>query len=149
MATYEKISAVLAIFLVIGIAGYSFYGNATQGAAAAGYYEFSIKSLDFPQNITKDNPFKANATFVNSGTLTASFVAYDYEIFDSRGAYAYRGRIADSYVNLPAGSEVKHELQPVYLTNGTYFVRLTLESENHFSEDNKSDNKIATNIRVY
>ncbi len=147
MAT-EKTAALLAIFLVVGIVGYSFYGNST-GAAAAGYYDFSIKSLDFPKNMTKDNPFRANATFVNSGTLTASFVAYDYEIFDSRGAYAYRGRIADSYANLPASSEIKHELQPVYLTNGTYLVRLTLDSEKHFSEGDETDNQIATNIRVY
>lgn len=147
MAT-EKTAALLAILLVVGIVGYSFYGNST-GAASAGYYEFSIKNLSFPEKMTKDNAFRANATFVNSGTLTASFVAYDYEIFDSRGAYAYRGEIKDSYVNLPAGSEVKHELQPVYLTNGTYFVRLTLDSENHFSEDDEKNNQIVTNIRVY
>ncbi len=146
MATsYIQLATVFAILVV----GASLFSVGLSGFATVQQpMDFYVRSLDFPSNILHDNPFRGTAVFVNTGNTSATFVAYDYAIYDYRGANVYRGEIKDSYVNLPISSAVNVTLQPVDLKNGTYFVKLKIDSENHFVESNETNNEFVTTIRV-
>src|SRR3989344_2468899 len=125
MATHETLAAILAIVLVIGVAGSGLFS----GAATVSPLAFSIKPVQFPASLVKNMPFKAVATFSNSGTISASQVTYDLRVWKNdaiRGrTEAFRSVQRDSKVlAMPAGAQISWELVPVDLVSGTYVFQL-------------------------
>ncbi len=142
MATTEQISATVAVVLVLGIIASS---GINTGAATADQYDFNIKGVVFPA-LTANNEFTAQATFVNTGTLSRSFVTYDYRIWDAAGREIFRSK-DNSAVNLPSG-ETSASLSTVALVKGTYSVKIEIDSQNRFTETDEANNIYRTTITV-
>lgn len=149
MATHETFAAVLAVVLVIGVAG----SGLLSGAATASPLDFSIKEVQFPASLMKNTPFVAKATFSNSGTISAGQVTYDLRVWKDdaiRGrTEVFRSVQQDSKVlAMPASSEIVWSLVPIDLKNGTYVFYLKIDSEGQFDETDETNNVYETTITV-
>ena len=143
MATYERLAAVLAVVLVVGVAGSGLFSGA---ATVTSPLDFSIKDVQFPDPLMKNNPFRAKATISNSGTISAGIVTYDLRVFDDNSPRGGRVEVFGSkqfeskVTSLPANSDTVWSLVPVDLTNGTYTFYLKIDSEGQFDETDETNN---------
>jgi hypothetical protein len=150
MASYERLAAVLAVVLVVGVAGSGLFSGA---ASVTSPLDFSIKDVQFPNTLVKNNPFEAKAVVSNSGTISASQVTYDLRVWKddvSRGrTEVFRSVQANSKVlTLPAGVDTKWTLVPVDLPNGTYTFYLKIDSEGQFDETSETNNVYETTLII-
>ncbi len=150
MATYERLAAVLAVVLVVGIAGSGLFSGA---ATVTSPLDFSIKDVQFPTNLVKNNPFEAKAVILNTGTISATQITYDLRVWkDDAGrgrTEVFRSRQFESKVlTLPAGSDTVWTLVPVDLTNGTYAFYLKIDSEGQFDETDETNNVYETTLTI-
>lgn len=147
MATYEKpIAALAAVFLLANM-GYGFFGagNATVKTPV----DFSISALYYPKIMLPNTHITTRAIISNEGVLSASFVTYDYRIFDERGAETYRSPDGSYIQVLPADKEVSKYINTVMFSKaGKYKVRVTIDSEKQFDEINENNNVYETTITV-
>jgi len=148
MAT-EKTFAVLAIVVVAFsfAAGSGFFGVGT-GAASVDQYDFTIQGVEFPAKISRWDDFTAKATFVNTRSLPATFVTYDYKITDAQGRVQYQVREGPSVVQLPTGVSTSNLEKTSLSKAGTYKVKVTIDYLNRFAEINEDNNVYETTISV-
>ncbi len=149
MADYERAAAVLAVILVVGVAGSGLFS----GAVTVSPLDFSIKDVQFPTNLVKNSPFEAKAVISNAGTISATQVTYDLRVWkDDAGrgrTEVFRSRQFESKVlTLPANVDTLWKLVPVDLTNGTYVFYLKIDSEGQFDETNENNNIYETTVTI-
>ncbi len=141
----EKNLAVIAVVLVAlsFVAGSGFL----TGAATSNTKDFYTKEIIFPAKMQANVQFKGEATFVNTGSLPATAVIYDFRVWDSRGVEYYR--LADStYTNLLPG-ENKVKLPTLDLPKADiYKVQATIDFYNRFGETDETNNVYETAITV-
>ncbi len=124
--------AAIFIFLV-GFASPFFTGN-----AIASPLDFSIKSVVYP-SVKADMPFIANITFSNSGSISATYARYKYEILGRFGNVVYS---YSDYVGVfPAKGDVLITT-PAYVTipAGKYKIKIAIDSDNAFDELDETNN---------
>ena len=146
MASYERLAAVLAVVLVVGVAGSGLFSGA---ATVTSPLDFSIKAVQLPNILVKNNPFEAKAVISNTGTISATQVTYDLRVWKddiSRGrTEVFRSVQAKSKIlTLPAGTDTNWTLVPVDLPNGTYIFYLKIDSEGQFDEMDETNNVYET-----
>lgn len=148
MAT-EKSFAVLAIAVVaLSFAAGSGYFGAGTGAATVEQYDFSVRSVEFPAQISRWDDFTAKATFANTRPIGVTFVTYDYRIYDSQNREVFRVREGPSTVQLPIGVSTS-DLEKTSLSKaGTYKVKVTIDYLNRFIETDETNNIYETTIKV-
>lgn len=141
----EKNLAVIAVALVVlsFVVGAGFL----TGAATSNSRDFYIKELVFPAKMQANVQFKGEATFVNTGSLPATAVIYDFRVWNSRGAEQYR--IADNTrINLQPG-ENKVTLPVLDLSKaGNYKIKAEIDFYNRFGETDETNNVYETTISV-
>ncbi len=150
MTSHERLAAVIVVVLVIGIAGSGLFSGA---ATVTSPLDFSISDVQFPDKLVKNVPFKPQATFSNSGTISASQVTYDVRVWKDdivRGrTEVFRSVQADSKVlALPIGADTSWTLVPVDLPNGTYTFYLKIDSEGQFDEIDETNNVYETVLTI-
>ncbi|MBI4095368.1 MAG: hypothetical protein HY438_00745 [DPANN group archaeon] len=147
MATYEKyIAAIAAVFLLANIS-HNFLGAGS--ATVKMPVDFSIRALYYPKIMLPNMHITTRAVLSNKGTQSASFVTYDYRIFDERGAEVYRSPDGSYIQVLPVDTEVSRYISTVMFQKaGKYKVRVTIDSEKQFDETDETNNIYETTITV-
>ena len=151
MARQNTLIAVAVVLLVLGIAGSGLFN--TGAATIKSPLDFSIKLVQFPDRMLGNTPFNPIATFVNSGSISASEVIYDLRIWKLSTVYGktevFRSLQKDSKVlTLPANKETEWSLVPVDLPAGNYTVDLAIDSDLQFDETDETNNNYETTITV-
>ncbi len=138
MATNHSTYAALAVVIVIAAAGLP----VLTGHATANYYDFSVVDLVYP-NTNVGYVRAATVTIYNSGTSSATYARYNYEIWDSANAvikYSYQ----DYVPVIPAqGSTTIVTPGESGLKAGTYTVKFWIDSDERFDEANEENNYYA------
>ncbi len=143
MATNHSTYAALAVVIVIAAAGLP----VLTGHTTANYYDFSIIDLTYPDT-SIGFVRAATVTIYNSGTLSATYARYNYEIWDSKNAiikYTY----TDYVPVIPAqGSTTIVTPGESGLKAGTYIVKFWIDTDKRFDEANEDNNHYEATLTV-
>ncbi|HIH14540.1 MAG TPA: hypothetical protein HA224_04800 [Nanoarchaeota archaeon] len=144
MATNNTLVAGIAVALVAlaFIAGSGF-----TGAATTNQLDFSLDNVALPEKVAPYESFTAKVSIAHTGTLPATFVNYDYRIWNAQGYEIFRA--ADkSTVNLQPGSNVLDLVTADLPKAGIYTVEVTIDEDHHFVETDEGNNKYTTTLTV-
>src|SRR3989344_2523893 len=133
MATNQKTFALIAVLVVIASFGASYItGNATASTT-----DFSVTSVSVPP-ARSDSPIEATALMHNAGTVSASFILYQYDILGSQGSVVFG---TNEMATMFAGQDTKIALPKIGgLPAGKYNVRITLDYNERFDELDETNN---------
>ncbi len=143
MATNHNTYAALAVIVVIVAAGLPIL----TGNAAVNYYDFAVTDLTYP-DLSLGYVRAATVTIDNYGTTSATYVRYNYEIWDSTNAILKYSK--QDYVSvIPAsGSTVVVTPGETGLKAGTYTVKFWIDSDKRFDEPDEENNFYTTPLVV-
>ncbi len=142
MATSESVITIIAVFLVLASVG----AGTLSGNASASPPDLSVKSVTVTTPAYAGQTIYSKAVFVNSGSLSASFVPYKVEFINAQGNAM---QTVSDYVTLIANQDTAVDLPNVQnLPAGTYNVRLTLDQLMQVDESNENNNIFEATVVV-
>ena len=134
MATNQKTFAIIAVLVVLASFGLSNYNT---GNATAAVFDFSVTSVSVPA-AHSDSPISATAIMRNTGTVSASFISYKYDILNPQGSVVFG---TNDKATLFAGKNTIIALPKIGgLPAGNYSVRINLDYNNRFHELDETNN---------
>lgn len=134
MAANNQSVVLIAVLVVLASFGLGYYST---GGATVAVFDFSVKSISFPE-VYAGWPIQATAIFSNTGTVSASFVLYRYEILNEQGSVVYSTTDKETLIT---GKDTSVLLPKVpWLPSGKYVARITLDYNNRFDETNEDNN---------
>ncbi|MBI4095255.1 MAG: hypothetical protein HY438_00175 [DPANN group archaeon] len=131
--------AWIAIAVFLGAFGGPLLTGQHSASTAVSPLDFSVKSVTYSDTKT-GLPFTATIVFSNSGSISASYARYNYEVFGEFGNLFYSN--TDYVQVLPASGDAT-VTTPAYVTMpaGKYTVRVTIDSDKNFDELDETNNK--------
>ena len=144
MATNNTLIAGIAVALVAlaFVAGSGFTGAATTNP-----FDFSLDNVKLPEKVIPYESFTAEATIMHAGTVSATFVDYDYRIWNAKGYEIFRTP-DKSYFDLQPGKNVIKLTAANLPSAGTYNIEITVDDDNRYAETDEGNNKYTTTITV-
>ncbi len=134
MATNNQSIVLIAALVVLASFGLGYYNT---GSATAAVFDFSVTSASFP-TVSAGWPIQGTAVIHNSGSVSASFVPYRFEILGEANSVVFS--MTDK-ATLFAGKDNSATLPRIGgLPAGKYTARITLDFAQEFDETDESNN---------
>jgi|SRR3989338_6501406 len=142
MATNQQTFALIAVVVVLASFGLGSYNT---GSATVNAMDFSVKSISMP-TASSGWPIEGTAVFSNSGTVSASFVPYRYEVLNEGGSVVFG---TTEKASLIAGKDNAATLPKIpWLATGRYTARITLDYAQRFAETDEGNNVFTSGFVV-